>query len=484
MITIYWRDGELVITDPTTPAGKQSIFEKEMTYVHKSMVSDPKRPWIKETVKETVPLTNEVPGQAVKTLVAYQGFMDWAADLCRQYNLKYQIVDQRAPFPKPQMQLTKNHWHTQFSTLLKLLTANRSGILKCPTRWGKSSTICNTMRAFPGVPTVLTAPGADLLGQAVDELRAALPERTITSIFSGSKGKKGQCDDITVCSMDSLEKLNPESVRLLLVDEPHALVSETRLVQASKFKNARILGFGATVDGRFDGADALLTGLIGPVIVEKTFREAVKDKAICDITVYMVRVPFEPFGCGDRNRAYKELMFENEQFDALVQRISSEVVPADWQTLIFADTVKQIHLLNTFVESGVPAIASQMTGKERKQRFADMKSGEIKRCLCTNIYSQGVTFPDLRCIINASGGGGSITGTQKPGRLAQRRPGKTSGHLIDFLFVPKGWEDEERVRTNDKWFYVVNDCQSRMKVYRANGYNVKIVNDVSEIKLT
>ena len=484
MITLYWRDGELVIVDPTTPVGKQSVFEREMYYVHKSMVGDPKRPWIKETVKTNEPLTTEVPGQPVKTLTTYQGFMDWASDLCRQNNLEYQIIDQRAPFPKPQVNLVKGWWHTQFSSWLKFISHNRSGIVKLPTRYGKSTLIANTMRAFPGIQTVFTAPGVDLLQQLMEELKVALPDRQIHGIFTGAKGKKTQSEDITICSMDSLEKIKQESVRLLLVDEPHALLAPSALVQAAKFKNARILGFGATVEGRFDNADIVLKGLVGPVLYEKTFREAVKENAICDIRVYMVRVPFEPFGCGDRNRAYKELMFENEQFDALVQRISHEVVPAEWQTLIFADTVKQIHLLNTFVEDGVPAIASQMTGKERKERFADMKSGEIKRCLCTNIYSQGVTFPDLRCIINASGGGGSITGTQKPGRLAQRRPGKERGYLIDFLFTPRGHDEEERARTNDKWFYVVNDCQSRMKVYRANGYDVKIVSDINEIKLT
>lgn len=829
MITLYWRDGELVIVDPTA-TGKTSMFEREMTYIHKSMVVNPKT-YAKETKKEVVALTREVPGQAEKTLVTYQGFMDWAADLCKQYNLEYQILDQRAPFPKPQMNKAKGWWHTQFSSWMKFLSHNRSGLVKLPTRYGKclnpetkvlmyngttktagevvngdllmgpdskprkvsgvmcgrdqmyritpnkgeswecthdhilslrcnfnegkqsqkgdtnnvtvdayitksknwkhlrklwrtgvefpnakpvetpyvagvylgdgsresnvitdndpaviqavrdwcalkglaltvtpygntfllrfvdptyikagkardqigaasefrlqfltpnleekyipfeyltanrqsrlellaglldtdgsannqmcyeitnkytavkdgilflarslgfaayakekwvkletwtearcywrimingaveqipvrskrfnikrknkfdatnvgfnvepigmgdyagfeldgdglfllgdftvthnTSLIVNTLRAFPELPTVLTAPGADLLGQLVDELKVALPNRKISGIFSGAKKPKGQCHDITVCSMDSLDKINPEGVRLVLVDEPHALVSPERVVQAQKFKNARILGFGATTEGRFDGADALLKGIVGPVLYEKSFKEAVADKAICDIRVYMLRVPFEPFPSRDRNHAYKELIFANDAFNNIVQRVSSEVIPADWQTLIFADQVKQIDLMDKCVENGTTAIASRMSAKERSEKFADMKSGLIKRCISTSIYSQGVTFPDLRAIINASGGGGSITGTQKPGRLAQRRPGKERGYLIDFLFVPKGWDDECDTRNvRDKWSMVVFDCQARMRTYKKTGFDVRVVNTIEEIKLT
>jgi superfamily II DNA or RNA helicase len=285
--------------------------------------------------------------------------------------------------------------------------------------------------------------------------------------------------------MQSLEKLNPDDVRLLLIDEPHAILAPSVLIHMTKFKNARILAYGATMDGRFDDSDIILEGLVGPILYEKSFRQAVDEKAICDIRVYMLRVPFEPFQCNTRDQAYNRLLLKNNAFNALVKRLSAEVIPSDWQTLIFADLVKQIELMNQFVEDGVPAIASQMTNKERKERFAMMKTGEIKRCICTDIYSQGVTFPDLRCIINASGGGGSITGTQKPGRLAQRRPGKTRGYLIDFLFQPPGMaSDEEWVKSAQKWFYVVQDCQARMKVYRANGYDVRVINNIEEIELT
>lgn len=488
MITFNWHSGELIIVDHDTPPNIESPIEGKLTYVHKSLVPQKGRPWIKETVRETVKLTRELPGQPCRTLVTYQGLLDRACDICAKKGIKYEIVDKREPFPKPQMQFAKGFWHSQFSSLIRVLKHDRSGIGKFPTRYGKASMLLNCMRVYPDVPTVIAAPGVDLMNQLVAELRVGLPGRTISSVFSGAKGLKGQCGDVTVCSLDSLEKLNPDDVKLLLIDEPHAIAAPSRILGVSRFKRARIIAFGASTTGRFDGADALVEGLVGPVLCEKTFKEAVAEGAICPIKVFSVRIPFDPFPCSDRNDAYKKLLFANPEFNRIVKEISDNVIPAEWQTLIFADQVKQIDLMNKCVEGGTTAIASRMTTKERTEKFNAMKAGTIKRCIATGIYAVGITFPDLRCVINAAGGGGSITGTQKPGRLAQNRPGKKAGYLFDFVFTPRNREmsddkDLNRWGPNDKWSSVVIDCQSRHKVYRANGYDIQTVLNLNEIVL-
>jgi superfamily II DNA or RNA helicase len=411
--------------------------------------------------------------------------LDRCIEFCAKKRIKYEVVDQRDPFPPPQMHLAKGFRGKQFSSFIQMLKHNRSGIGKFPTRWGKSTILANLMRVFPGVPTVLAAPGVDLMNQIVAELRIALPGRTISSVFSGSKGLKGQCDDITVCSLDSLDKLNPEDVRLLLIDEPHAIAAPSRILGMQAFRHARIIGVGATTTGRFDGADILVEGLIGPVLYEKTFREAVAEGAICPIRVYVVTIPFDMWPCSDRDTAYRRLLYHNPEFNRLIEVISSQIIPQDWQTLIFADQQKQIDLIKLCVEDGVTAIASRMGATERKEKFEAMKAGTIKRCIATNIYSTGVTFPDLRCVINAAGGGGSITGTQKPGRLAQIRPGKKAGYLFDFQFVPKGWDDRDfkKYGPNDKWCSVVIDCQNRIRVYRETGFDVRTVTSLNQITI-
>jgi superfamily II DNA/RNA helicase len=106
-----------------------------------------------------------------------------------------------------------------------------------------------------------------------------------------------------------------------------------------------------------------------------------------------------------------------------------------------------------------------------------MVNDNIKRCVCTDVYAQGVTFPDVRVMINATGGGGSISSTQKPGRLAQIRPNKKRGYLVDFLF-----ECEDALPSdNGAWRMIMRDSRARLKLYASLGYEVCIVDSLSEI---
>ena len=121
------------------------------------------------------------------------------------------------------------------------------------------------------------------------QLKEMLPNREVKGIFTGSRNSVPS-NDITVCSFDSLQKINPEDVHLLLIDEPHASVSESRAPLLARFNNARIYGFGATLEGRYDGADKLIKGLIGPIHAARTFQEAVEEGAVCPIKVFFVKV--------------------------------------------------------------------------------------------------------------------------------------------------------------------------------------------------
>ena len=429
----------------------------------------------KEIVTTGVRLWAEVDPDIITT---YQGFKDLVIETCNVNGIPYRFCDQRVHMPAPRMGLARGFRGSQQLMFFQLMAKNRSGLLKAPTRFGKSTFIQNICRVFPGMKTVVTTPGTSLINQMYEEMVKALPGRDIKGIFQGARGRK-YSEDITVVSMDSLHKVDQEGTRLLIIDEPHSAVSNSRVPEIVKFRNARILGTGATVSGRFDNADILITGLIGPVLVEKTFKEAVAEGAICPIVVYMLRLKYTPFSAYTREIAYRKVMYQNAQFNTLIQSILLRHVPSEWQTMIFIDEVKQADLMTLLIEDGVVAVASRMNKEERKRKYDEMVANITKRCICTDIYATGITFPDLRVIINAAGGGGSITATQKPGRLAQCRPGKTAGYLVDFLFVP---EDERNFANNNEWRALRNDSCARLAKYKANGFDVRIVNSANDIK--
>ena len=170
----------------------------------------------------------------------------------------------------------------------------------------------------------------------------------------------------------------------------------------------------------------------------------------------------------------------------MVREIAKNKIPADWQTLVFIDQKKQADEMSEAIEDCEIAIASRLKVKERKELFEKMANNEVKRCVATSIYAQGVTFPDLRVMINAAGGSGSISSVQKPGRLAQNREGKEMGHLIDFMFEPifdhTSWQ-QDTSKENMMWSFVVNDCNARLKVYKSLGYQVDILESINDLNL-
>jgi hypothetical protein len=343
--------------------------------------------------------------------------------------------------------------------------------------------IINTLRAYSGLTAVVTAPGADLVRQLYEDVRKACPEREVKLIGAGSR-TRFPSEDITVCSMDSLDKCDTGRTRLLIVDEPHAAVTNARLPVLNSFKRALRFGFGATLKGRFDNRDALITGLIGPVWAERTYKEAVEEGAICPLNAYMLDIPLHEAelrgNMGSRNRAYSSLLYTSERIGRLVSKICKDILPVSWQTIIFIETERQAeHILDYVGEEGTIAMAKKLSTNERKDLMERMQRDEIKRCIASEIYAQGVTFSDVRAMINCAGGGANTTTIQKPGRLAEIRPDKRCGVVIDFFFHPG--EDTDFAKLGSAKMLVI-DSRNRLNAYKEKGYEVKVVSTFAELR--
>lgn len=345
--------------------------------------------------------------------------------------------------------------------------------------------LVNTLRAFPSLSTVVVAPGVDLVSQLYADITGprGVKGREVKLICSGrGRVPSQEPDGITVCSADSLHLCDPGSTELLLADEPHALVTSTRLGVIDGFLKARRYGYGATLKGRFDGRDKLITGIFGPVLAERTYLEAVAEGAICPLNIIMFQIELTPHEFYNRDTAYNELLFQNREMANLLRRICEEVVPAEWQTMIFIKNEAQADMyLEAIGTEHTIAMAKKMTKKEREEVNARMKANEIKRCLCTDIYVQGVTFSDARVLINCEAGGNNTTAIQKPGRLAEIRPGKKCGIIIDFEFVrASGYTAKDY--EGDQTAALIADSRNRVCAYEEKGYGIYRTRTVEETK--
>lgn len=333
--------------------------------------------------------------------------------------------------------------------------------------------IKNTIRAFPNVNTVVTVPGVDLVKQLYEDIKLAVPNREVKLIGVGSN--KTPCDDINVVSMDSLYKCDADACRLLLIDEPHACVTNSRLPEITKFDKARKFGYGATLKGRFDQKDVLIEALIGPVLVERTFKEAVAEGAVCPLIVYMIIIPLSGV-MNDRDQAYKKYLFKGERVAKAVKYICHDLLPKEWQTLIFIKNEDQAEYFIDWVgKEGTIAMAKRLTKKEREGLMTEMCSDKIKRCLASEIYAQGVTFNHVRALINLTGGGANTSTIQKPGRLAEVRPDKKCGVVFDFFFT-------EGDSKGNGAMSLCRESKARMEAYSEKGYEIIFVDSYNALE--
>ena len=468
-----------------------NTIAKDLTIREKSLECSAKTRWVQKVVYNTAKLYADLPVDS-KTVVGitYQGFFHRIMKRILIAGLTFAIKDYRVAntesktFPAPRLDLMKGFRFSQEQLLTDALIQNSSGLIGAPTRYGKTTLMINTLRAYPDLTTVVIAPGVDLVKQLYADLlgpRGLDPGREV-KLICGSKGKKpAGPGGVTVCSADSLNKIDPGTVDLILADEPHALVTESRLRLVDAFPKARRIGFGATLKGRFDGRDQLIEGVFGHVLVERTYKEAVEEGAICPLHILFLKVEVEPRFLRDRNSAYNSILFHSQSAAALAADICKDVIPADFQTMIFVKDEKQAELLQeTIGRDTTIAMAKRMTNKEREECDRLMKENIIKRCLCTKIYVQGVTFSDVRVLVNLEGGGNNTSAIQKPGRLAEIRPDKKCGIVIDLLFVPPGneWGDY----AGEEWIALCRDSKARKTAYEEKGYNITVVNNVQQLK--
>lgn len=487
-VVVAWDESSLSVTP--VPPGLEALLKVQVKNIEEQTteVEDETTGEIKKiragtkVVRRTLSMFVKVKVGDFISLQTQHGFIDLVLRYLQQQSIPYTLHDLRVKVPVADLTKMMGFRFSQRELLERALLQRRSGLIGAPTRFGKSTLIQNCCRAFAGYEIMVMLPGSDLVKQMYDELSVILPDRKITKIV-GTTGK--QSEDITVCSFDSLHKVNADRVRVVLVDEPHALPTDTRMPEFSRFTKSLKLGFGATLEGRFDGRDPMIMGLIGPVLSNRTYLEAVAEGAIAPIVVYMLRHKVPARRIKNRHTAYKHLFFQNPDIGLTARRIMTpgDVLPAEWQVLGFIHNEDQVKFLSEKYWYDIQhdvAMAKLMNTAERREKMAKLKSGEIRRVAASQIYAQGVTFSDLRVMVNWAGGGASTQALQKPGRVAEIRPGKKAGIVIDYLCIPD--EALERSPGGDQSWALVRESAARLAHYKKTGFHVHVVDSLEQIR--
>jgi superfamily II DNA or RNA helicase len=409
-----------------------------------------------------------------ETLIVPQGLLPRITTLLKEEKIDYEYIDLRSKHLNPDFEnLHKTfpdikYRHKQ-DMILSLITVTDSGQIVAPTGYGKTFIISVICALYPDAKILVTTPGTDLVRDTVKRLKETYGNEV------GQVGG-GKCDEtkrIIVSTYQSLHKV-PNNRDIILVDEVHKAASPTlSAALTDKTLATKIFGFTASPVGRMDNAELVTESIMGPVVVQVTYSEAVSKGIVAPMKVVFCPVPQGVPSSNYKTKVARErnLYWRNDRRNKIIaqsiEHFTKEFkLRENAQILVLVDKVDHAQRLHKFLpdyklvysQPGKTTL-DKMSAKERKQLMEDFQNEKVLRVISTSCWGTGVDFPALDMVVQATGSASEINTIQYAGRGTRTNSGlKPFGVVLDFNDV---WDPWSRKRANE-----------RRKVYKNLGWEI------------
>lgn len=242
----------------------------------------------------------------------------------------------------------------------------------------------------------------------------------------------------------------------LLVHNCHEMAADNAAAQLVRWQNSRNYGLSASHDMRWDGKDARMHGVFGPIIFRVDYQQAQAANMVVPIEVHWsdVVMDYDPASGYEDVEKKRHAIWKNDFRNAVIAR-DAHKYDDDTQVLITVDTLEHaMHLKKllpeftlVYMENGLSTSDRDkyaklgccepdepfMTFERRQQLTKDFETGKLKKAICTTVWNVGVSFNKLAVLIRAAAGGSSINDIQIPGRVSRVAEGKDCGVVHDYL---------------------------------------------------
>ena len=384
-----------------------------------------------------------------------------------EHSFRYDLVDKRNMEIRPDPDYTRLKG-TQFrpgqaETLAQIVSSD-CGIVSANVGWGKSYLMAKLCKIYPTLNIVVTTNSKTLVDQLYKDIADENPGEV--GILTGARDT-GHGKRIIVATVQSLEKIPPAKVHLLLVDECHFVGAGTFSQVIGRFIFARRFGFSATAI-RNDGTGLVMESLLGPVIMTSTYQESVANGTVVPIQYTMIPCSHcPPFllnpGLPDhiinqygywRNNARNAKIAQfvknllNEGYDGQILITVSTTEPAialhqmlPWFVVAHAGHLNKERLCEKFRKQDPSFDATKYDHKPKdvERMLGAFAKGTLKHMIATKIVKQGINLKHLTCLIRADATKSQIDCFQIPGRLSRLDNGKSCAYLIDLYDTFSPW---------------------------------------------
>lgn len=345
------------------------------------------------------------------------------------------IIEESAPYG------TISPRHSQIEALESLQTVVEEGYDKAmvvmATGLGKTYLAGFFARDYKRI--LFVAHREEILKQAQKSFEHIMPDRTL-GIYSGTE-KEGEADCVfasifTLANERHLEKFDPDSFDLIVIDEFHHAAAKTYQRVLDYFKPEFLLGITATPD-RMDGKDVY--GICdGNVAYQIDFIEAIQRQWLA---------PFNYVGVYDETD-YSQITWLGTRYDdeellaAQLREGMAEKILEAWKThkqsrtLAFCSSIRQASFLaNYFKENGVKATSLHSNGSEfgRAKAIQMIETGDLEIIFTVNLFNEGTDIPSLDTLLFVRPTESLTVFTQQVGRGLRLFKGKEHCTIIDLI---------------------------------------------------
>jgi len=332
----------------------------------------------------------------------------------------------------------------------------RRGQISMPTGTGKTVVAAGILSSMPEAKSLFVVHTKDLLDQTIEEFGYLLGKNNIGFVGEGNSFWRQR----TVGMIQSLRnysfKTNP--VDIVIVDEGHHVPAPTYISLLKKIDCPIRLSLTGTTREDDKGFVKSL-GILGPVIYEYTYQEAVRDGWLSQAIIRMLKLPSRVFQSNKYRKVYDELIIDNEERNKFIVDESLAFARQGKTVLVQVKEVRHGRILKEMFSDAAEFIYS---GTTREQRLTVKELLKIKHKLiviASPIWDEGVDIPDLSSIVVAGGGKSPIKSIQKVGRGLRKTKEKDLVEVIDFY--------------DNSHKYLRSHSRERIKHYESKGWIVK-----------
>lgn len=309
--------------------------------------------------------------------------------------------------------------------------------------------VVQTKRAFrkhlPTIDIGMIADGEATIGEDVTVATIQSVSRALSIDYKLKKGEKKE-KEATRERKVRIRKFVSEA-RIVVIDEAHHAAANTYVDLLKRVYNAEyIIGMSGTPH-REDNTELLIESVLGPLDFKVTRKDLIAKGYLVPIKIRFYKIPPTDSPTEYYSSIYASNVVHYALRNHIIGEATSKLTSRNKSVVITVSQKNHGKIIQKVLASkDVPStiLYGEASKEKRKEVLKKLNEKEILVVIST-LLDEGVDIPTLDSVIVAAGDQSAIKVLQRM-RCMTPAPGKTHGHVVDFLDQAKYLKDHSKKR--------------------------------------